>query len=322
MNILITGAAGFIGYHCSKKILESKNQFKVYGIDNLNSYYDVNLKKNRLKILKNYKNFNFTKIDISNNQKLEKLFKSLRISVVINLAASAGVRYSLNHPEKYLKDNINGFFNILTLSNKYKIKHLIFASSSSVYGNSSKFPLSESNETSKPLSFYAASKKCNEVMAHSFSNINKLACTGLRFFTVYGEYGRPDMALYKFSNNIMKNKKVDLFNRGNHIRDFTYIDDVVDQIILLINKPSKNKIPYEIFNIASSKPIKLKKYINLIELSLQKKAKFKLLKKQPGDVVKTFASTKNIQSKTGKIKVTNLKIGIERYIKWFKKYYF
>ena len=299
-----------------------KKKYNIYGLDNLNSYYDVKLKKDRLKILNKYSNFNFNKIDITNKNKIEKIFKNKKINIVINLAASAGVRYSLKNPETYLKNNINGFFNILELSVKYKIKHLLYASSSSVYGDSKKFPLHEETDTSKPLSFYAASKKCNEVMAYSFANINNLPTSGLRFFTVYGEYGRPDMALYKFATRIVENKKIDLYNKGNHIRDFTYIDDVINQIIKLINKPSRKKIPYEIYNIASSKPIALKKYIKLIELNLDKKSKYKLLKKQPGDVYKTYASTKKIKRITNQNKVTKLQIGIERYIKWFKKYYF
>tara|TARA_B100001029_G_C15012963_1_gene425409 strand:- start:271 stop:1242 length:972 start_codon:yes stop_codon:yes gene_type:complete len=322
MNILITGVAGFIGYHCALGLIKLKKKYNIYGLDNLNSYYDVKLKKDRLKILNKYSNFNFNKIDITNKNKIEKIFKNKKINIVINLAASAGVRYSLKNPETYLKNNINGFFNILELSVKYKIKHLLYASSSSVYGDSKKFPLHEETDTSKPLSFYAASKKCNEVMAYSFANINNLPTSGLRFFTVYGEYGRPDMALYKFATRIVENKKIDLYNKGNHIRDFTYIDDVINQIIKLINKPSRKKIPYEIYNIASSKPIALKKYIKLIELNLDKKSKYKLLKKQPGDVYKTYASTKKIKRITNQNKVTKLQIGIERYIKWFKKYYF
>ena len=322
MNILITGAAGFIGFHCVKKLLNNKNNYNVIGIDNINNYYDSNLKKDRLKILKKSSKFKFYKLDICDNKKIEKLFKQNKFSIVINLAASAGVRYSLKNPEPYFKNNINGFFNILNLSVKYKINHLLFASSSSVYGNSNIFPLKEDNETSKPLSFYAASKKCNEVMAYSYSNIYKISCTGLRFFTVYGEYGRPDMALFKFSNNIMLNKKIELFNKGNHVRDFTYINDVVDQIYKLLKKPSKKTIPYQIFNIASSNPVSLKKYVKYIELGLNKKGRYKLLNMQPGDVEKTFADTARVRSITKLNNVSNLKKGIDSYIKWFKKYYF
>ena len=322
MNILITGVAGFIGFHSVKKLLSIENNFKVIGIDNLNNYYDTKLKKDRLKILQKYTKFKFFKIDICDHKKIEKVFKNQKIKIVINLAASAGVRYSLTNPEPYFKNNFNGFFNVLNLCVKYKINHLIFASSSSVYGNSNKFPLKEDSETSKPLSFYAASKKCNEVMAYSYSNIYKLSCTGLRFFTVYGEYGRPDMALFKFSNNILLNKEIELYNKGNHIRDFTYIDDVVNQIYRLINKPSKKIIPFQIFNIASSNPIELKKYVQLIESALNKKAKYKLLKMQPGDVKKTFASTTKVRGVTKLNNVSNLKKGIDSYIKWFKKYYF
>ena len=322
MNILITGVAGFIGFHCVKKLLNTKNNYNLIGVDNLNNYYDAQLKKDRLKILKQFPKFNFYKLDICDNKRIEKLFKKHKIHIVINLAASAGVRYSLTNPEPYFNNNISGFFNILNLCVKYKINHLLFASSSSVYGNSNKFPLKEDDETSKPLSFYAASKKCNEVMAYSYSNIYNLSCTGLRFFTVYGEFGRPDMALFKFSNNIMLNKKIELFNKGKHVRDFTYINDVVDQIYKLIKKPSKKNIPYQIYNIASSNPVSLKQFVQFIESALKKRGRYKLLKMQPGDVEKTFASTDKVKYVTKLNNVSNLKKGIDSYIKWFKKYYF
>ena len=279
MRILVTGAAGFIGFHTTLTLLKNKKN-QLFGIDNISDYYDVNLKKNRIKILKNNKNFSFYKIDITNKKKLNNFFNKKKIDIVIHLAAQAGVRYSVENPDSYFDSNIEGFFNILKLSNLYKVKHFIFASSSSVYGDNINFPLKEDYDTSSPLSFYAASKKCNEIMAYSFSNIYKLPCTALRFFTVYGPYGRPDMALFKFVKSITEGKKIELYNGGNHTRDFTYIDDAVDQLVKLINKPPKTTKPFIALNIASSKPIKLIKYIKIIESNLKKKGKY-LFKEKP-----------------------------------------
>ena len=228
MKILITGCAGFIGYHLCKKLLKNNNI--VFGIDNLNNYYDLKLKKDRLKNLKN-KKFLFYKIDIKNKKKLLKFVKIKKIDVIYHLAAQAGVRYSIFNPETYFDNNLKGFFNILETCRENKIKHLIFASTSSVYGKKEKFPAKETDNTDQPLSFYAASKKCNEIMAYSYSKIYNLKCTGVRFFTVYGPYGRPDMALYKFTKSIINRKKVNLFNKGHHTRDFTYIDDVVHFLV-------------------------------------------------------------------------------------------
>ena len=233
-NILITGCAGFIGFHLSNTLIKS-NKYNVYGIDNLNNYYSKKLKNHRLNILKKNKNFfKFSKADISNKTKLSSIFKKHKFHIVINLAAQAGVRYSIENPETYYKSNINGFFNILNCSLEQKVSHLLFASTSSVYGNTNKFPITENFTTDKPLSFYAATKKCNEVMAYSYSNIYKMPITAMRFFTVYGPLGRPDMSLFKFTKLIKENKKIDLFNNGNHVRDFTYVDDIVDGIYSLI----------------------------------------------------------------------------------------
>lgn len=319
-NILITGCAGFIGFHLSKKLLENKN-FKVFGIDNLNNYYDVKLKKNRLKILKNIKKFKFEKLDIKNFKKIISNFKRNKYSVVINLAAQAGVLYSVKNPDTYLKNNIEGFFNILVASKNFKIKHLIFASTSSVYGPSRTFPHKETDNTDKPLSFYAATKKCNEVMAHSFSNIYKLPCTGLRFFSVYGPMGRPDMALFKFTKSIIQNKYINLNNNGNHIRDFTYIEDVVLGIIKLIKKPPSSNIPFEIFNIGNSNPIRLKFFLKEIENYLGIKAKIKLRDLQLGDIYKTHASIKKLKNKIGYQAFTNAKTGIKKFVDWYKFYF-
>ena len=319
MSILVTGAAGFIGYHLIEKIL-NKNK-KVIGIDNINTYYDINLKKDRVKNLKKNKKFSFYKVDLSNYKKINNIVKKNNIKILIHLAAQAGVRYSITNPRSYFNSNLEGFFNILEVSRDNKIKHLIYASTSSVYGDSKKFPLNENDRTDKPLSFYAATKKSNEVMAHSYSYIYKLPCTGVRFFTVYGPFGRPDMALFKFTKNIINNHTIELFNNGNHFRDFTYVDDIVDGIYLLINKKSKKTIPYEIFNIGNGTPKKLIDYLKHIEKNLKKISKTKRLPLQVGDVVKTHSNINKLKKYTGYKPKTNIKIGIEKFIEWYKDYY-
>ena len=316
MNILVTGCAGFIGFHVSKKLL--KKNISVYGIDNINSYYSLKIKYSRLQILKKNKNFKFEKLDITNLKNLKNFFYKNKIEYVIHLAAQAGVRYSIKNPSTYTKNNLLGFFNVLDCSRIYKIKHFIFASTSSVYGASTRFPLKEENDTDKPLSFYAATKKSNEIMAYSYSNIYKFSCTGLRFFTVYGPYGRPDMSLFKFVKNIINNKSIDLYNFGDHIRDFTYIDDIVIRIEKLILKPPSKNIPYQIFNIGGSNPKTLKYFVKIIEKHLQKKAKINLMKMQPGDVHKTHSSINKIDKYIGKFKPTPLDKGIVLFIKWYK----
>ena len=320
MAILITGCSGFIGFHLTLEILKKK-KITIIGIDNLNEYYDVNLKKNRLKIIQKYDNFIFYKKDISNFSHLKKIFKKHKVDVVINLAAQAGVRYSITNPDEYLKSNIIGFNNILNLSKEFKIKHLIFASTSSVYGDNKNFPLQESFSTEKPLSFYAASKKSNEVMAYSYSNIFKLPITCLRFFTVYGPFGRPDMALHLFTEAIMKNKPVKLFSKGNHIRDFTYVEDVVKSIVPLIKKPPAGQLPYVTFNICNGYPKKLSYFLEIIEKYLSRKSKKILLPPQKGDVYKTHGSNKLIINKTNYKINTSIEEGIKKFINWYKEYY-
>ncbi len=317
MKILVTGAAGFIGYHLSKSLLLNKKN-EIIGIDNLNSYYDVTLKKQRLLILKKQKNFKFHKVDLINSTSLNNIFNKYKIKYVINLAAQAGVRYSIESPDKYFDSNIKGFFNLINISRNHKVKHFLYASTSSVYGNQENFPLKENYNTDKPLSFYAASKKCNEVIAYSYSNIYQLPTTGLRFFTVYGPFGRPDMALYKFANLLKKNNKIKLFNRGNHDRDFTFVDDIVEGISKIVNRPSKSDVPYEIFNIGGNKSYKLKYFISLIEKSIGKKAKFLMLPLQKGDVRKTQASTKKIDKLINKKKYITLENGIKKFFEWYK----
>ena len=319
MNILITGSAGFIGYHLALKILKTKSN--VIGIDNVNNYYDTNIKKNRIKKLRQYKKFFFYKIDLSEYKQLNNIIKKNNINIIIHLAAQAGVRYSIDQPRAYFKSNLEGFFNVLEVSRHNKIKHLIYASTSSVYGDSKKFPLNEKNTTDFPLSFYAATKKSNEVMAHSYSYIYKLPCTGVRFFTVYGPFGRPDMALFKFTKNIINNKSIELYNHGNHLRDFTYVDDIVDGIYLLIKKQSKKTIPYEIFNIGNGNPKKLLDYLKYIEKNLNKTSKIKNLPLQIGDIIKTHSNINKIKKYTGYKPKTGIKTGIGKFIEWYKDYY-
>ena len=321
MKILVTGCAGFIGYHLSLKILKESNHV-LHGIDNLNNYYDLDLKKKRIKLLKNLKKkFIFSKIDIYNESKIDNLFKLKKFDCVINLAAQAGVRYSLKNPKTYLDNNINGFFNILNFSKEKKVKNLIFASTSSVYGNAKKFPLKESYDTSSPIQMYAATKKTNELMAHAYSHLYKMKITGLRFFTVYGPWGRPDMALSIFTKSIIEKKAIKLFNYGNHTRDFTYVDDIVSGIIKLIYKKNNSKSKFKIFNLGNNKPITLKKYIWLIEKNLKIKAKKKYLPLQAGDVEKTHSNTNLLKKEINFIPKTKPEKGIFNFIKWYLEYY-
>lgn len=320
MKILITGCAGFIGFHLSQLFLSQKN-INVFGIDNLNHYYDVSLKKDRLKILKDNKKFIFKKIDLIEEQKLDRVFKKNKFDIVINLAAQAGVRNSIINPKDYLESNLIGFFNIINLSRIHKIKHFIFASTSSVYGDSTNFPLKENDDTDKPLSFYAATKKSNEVIAYSYSKIYDLPTTGLRFFTVYGPYGRPDMSLFKFVKSIKNNKNIELFNFGKHLRDFTYVDDVTKSILKILKKKSKNNIPHQILNIGSNNPIKLKFFLKTIEKYLNKKAKIKYLPLQKGDVYKTHANIRKLQKISNFTPKTSVESGVKNFVDWFESYY-
>ena len=320
MKILITGAAGFIGSNLCIKLVENK-KFKIVGIDNLNSYYDVKLKKDRIKeIVKNSKkNFNFFKIDITNEKELLSLFKKYKFNIVINLAAQAGVRYSLKNPREYVKTNINGFYNVLEFSKKFKIEHLIYASTSSVYGKNDFKKLKETHNTDRPLQLYAATKKSNELMSHAYSHLFDLKTTGLRFFTVYGEWGRPDMALFIFVKNILNRKNIDVFNKGNHFRDFTYVGDVVKSISLLISKkPKKN---FNIYNIGNSKPIGLIKFISLIEQKLNKKSIKDYKPIQKGDVFATNSNANNLYNFIKYKPKTKINDGIASFINWFRNYY-
>ena len=317
-NYLITGSAGFIGFHLSKKLLSEG--FNVIGIDNLNNYYDQKIKQDRNKILKKYKNYKFNKIDIKDYKKLDRIFKKKSIYGVVNLAAQAGVRYSLKNPKSYIENNINGFFNILELSKKYKVKKFVYASTSSVYGLQKKFPLKENFNTDNPIQLYAATKKSNELMATSYSHLYKMDTVGLRFFTVYGPWGRPDMALFKFTKNIIKGKPIEVFNKGKHQRDFTYVDDIVDGIFnIIINK--KSKFGAKIFNIGNGKKVKLIKYIQLIEKNLNRKSKKKFLPLQKGDVIKTHSDTKLIKKHYNYKSKTEVSYGVKKFIEWYISYF-
>ena len=339
MSILVTGCSGFIGFHTVIALL--KKGEKVVGIDNLNAYYEKRLKFSRNQYILNFikknnlKNkYKFYKLDISNNKRLEKIFKKHHFKKVIHLAAQAGVRYSLKNPFLYIQSNLVGFGNILENSRKYNIKHLVYASSSSVYGEREKKPLSEKNSVDHPIQLYAATKRSNELMAHSYSHLFNLATTGIRFFTAYGPWGRPDMALYKFTKNIMKKKNINVFNKGQHSRDFTYIDDTVDGILkclykipkrnnnLRLNKdPSVSAAPFRVINIGKGKPTKLTNYIKIIESNLGRKAKKKFLGKQMGDVKDTWANV----SKANKILKYKAKTspdeGVKKFVEWYKQYY-
>jgi UDP-glucuronate 4-epimerase len=333
MKIIVTGTAGFIGFHLSNKLLTLNH--KVYGIDNLNNYYDVSLKKKRLLLLKKKKNFLFFKIDISNKKKLEKIFQKTKPDIVINLAAQAGVRYSLLNPQAYVDSNITGFLNILENSKNFKIKHLIYASTSSVYGANKKLPHKEIYNTDHPLSIYAATKKSNELMAHCYSHLYNLPTTGLRFFTVYGPYGRPDMSLFLFVKAIYENQKINVFNKGQMYRDFTYVDDIVTGISKLLNKsPKKNQkynhykpkpcnssAPYQILNIGNGKKIYLMDFIKEIEKNFKKISKKNLLKMQPGDVRETLSNTNKIYKLCGYKSKTDVPNGVKKFINWYAGYF-
>lgn len=335
MKTLITGVAGFIGFHTALKLLK-KNK-KVIGVDNINNFYNQKLKKDRIKILNKFpkENFLFIKKDISNQTEMRKIFEINRFDVVINLAAQAGVRYSLKNPRAYLKSNLVGFFNIIDLCKEFKIKRLVYASTSSVYGNNINTPFKESDTADHPIQFYAATKRSNELIAHAYSSLFGIETVGLRFFTVYGPWGRPDMALYKFATNIIKKKEIEVFNYGNHIRDFTYIDDIVNGIILATNskrifklkkvskenfKPNTSNCKFKVFNIGSGNQTSLIKYINIIESEIKIKSKKKYLSLQKGDIKKTLANINDLK-KLGYKPKTTPEIGIKKFINWYKGYY-
>jgi len=318
-KILITGAAGFIGFHLSEYL--AKKGMLVTGIDTINAYYDVNLKLDRLQQLKGLSNFKFHTISICDKDALDDLFKVEKFDFVINLAAQAGVRYSIEKPYKYIDSNLIGFINILEACRNFPVKHLIYASSSSVYGNSDQIPFSIEQKTDKPVSLYAATKKANELMAHSYANLYKIPVTGLRFFTVYGPWGRPDMAYFLFTKNIFEEKSIKVFNNGKMMRDFTYVDDITKAIGELINVIPEGETPASVFNIGNHNPVELGEFIETLEDLIGKKANKEYLPMQSGDVVKTYANTEALRKATNFNPNTPLKEGLEKFVSWYKEYY-
>ena len=332
-KILVTGAAGFIGFHVSKYLCERGD--KVVGLDNLNDYYDVSLKKARLIQLEPCSSFRFFKMDISNRVEVENLFEAEEFDCVVHLAAQAGVRYSIENPHAYADSNLVGFLNILEGCRHTSVQHLVYASSSSVYGANKKIPFSESDNVDHPISLYAATKKANEAMAHSYSHLYKIPTTGLRFFTVYGPWGRPDMSPILFANAISEGKPIKLFNYGKHSRDFTYIDDIVDGVVKSLDcvaksdkkwspmdpEPSSSRAPWRIYNIGNSTPVDLTQYINCIEKHMGKSSKKELLPLQPGDVEKTYADVSKLKESSCYIPNTPLDTGVRKFIDWYKTYY-
>ena len=332
-KILVTGSAGFIGFHVSKRLL--MDGYPVIGIDNLNDYYDVNLKKARLAHLEKNHHFRFIKMDISERQQMSALFEKEDPDTVVHLAAQAGVRYSLINPYAYLESNLAGFLNILEGCRHNKSKHLVFASSSSVYGANTQMPFSIHHNVDHPVSLYAATKKANELMAHTYASLYNLPCTGLRFFTVYGPWGRPDMALFLFTKAILEDKPIDVYNDGKMQRDFTYIDDIVEGIFRVIHKipepdpnwngnhpdPAMSFAPYKIYNIGNNKPVELLEFIMILEKQLGKKAKMNLLPIQPGDVPKTYADIDDLMKDVGFKPATSIEVGISHFVTWYREYY-
>lgn len=333
MTTLITGSAGFIGYHLAQKLLARGDE--IIGIDNLNDYYDVQLKQDRLDQLLPHPNFRFQKIDLADRTAIENLFKKNTITKVVNLAAQAGVRYSLQNPHAYIDSNILGFCNILEACRHHSIEHLVFASSSSVYGANKTYPFNESDNIDHPMALYAASKKANELMAHSYASLYDLPCTGLRFFTVYGPWGRPDMALFLFTDKIINNQPIDVYNHGNMVRDFTYVEDIVEGITRALDKPARananwngaqpdpatSYAPYKIYNIGNGNPEKLLDYIKAIETALGKKANMNMMPIQPGDVPKTSANITRLKEELGYTPKTGIKEGVKHFIDWYVSYY-
>lgn len=332
-KILITGSAGFIGFHLTQKA--SALGYDVVGIDNLNDYYDVSLKTSRLKILKSLSGFTFYEMDLSDRSAIEKLFSENSFTCVINLAAQAGVRYSLINPHAYLESNLHGFLNILEGCRHNRVGHLIYASSSSVYGANKKMPFSVHDNVDHPISLYAASKKANELMAHTYSSLYNLPTTGLRFFTVYGPYGRPDMALFLFTKAILEGKKIDVYNNGKMKRDFTYVGDIVEAISRLIPHvpkpdpewsglkpdPASSFAPYRVYNIGNNEPIELLKFIEVIEEKLGKKAIKNFMPLQDGDVPETYADVDDLMREVDFKPATRIEVGVGKFIDWYREYY-
>ena len=333
MTYLITGAAGFIGFHLSKRLLAQGKS--IVGVDNLSDYYDVNLKKTRLSELDRNSEFTFYKLDLADRGGVENLFSENKFDYVVNMAAQAGVRYSLTNPHAYIDSNIVGFLSILEGCRRNDVKHLVFASSSSVYGANTKMPFSVHHNVDHPVSLYAATKKSNELMAHTYSSLYSLPCTGIRFFTVYGPLGRPDMALFLFTRAILENKPIDVFNHGKMKRDFTYIDDIVEGVVRLIDKvpepdpdwcgddpdSATSYAPYRLYNIGNNNPVELMKFIGVLEDCLGKKAEKNFLPMQPGDVPETYADVDDLTEDAGFKPSTPIEEGIKKFVDWYREYY-
>ena len=333
MNILVTGSAGFIGSHLAQKLLEREDT--VIGIDNHNDYYDIKLKEDRLNQFIDNKNYSHYRCDIADKNEIEKIFKEHKPKKVINLATQAGVRYSIENPHSYIDSNIVGFTNILEACRHNKVSHLVYASSSSVYGANTKMPFSIHDNVDHPLSLYAASKKANELFAHTYSNLYQLPTTGLRFFTVYGPWGRPDMALFKFTKAILNNEPIQVFNYGNHKRDFTYVDDIVEGVIRVLDKPAEPNTewtgkapdsgssfaPWRVYNIGNNNPIELNDYISAIEDATGVIAKKEFLPLQPGDVPETYADISDLEEFFEYKPTTKVEDGIKNFVEWYKSYY-
>jgi UDP-glucuronate 4-epimerase len=333
MNILVTGAAGFIGSTLALRLLERGD--RVVGLDNLNDYYDVSLKNARLARLRAFNNFEFEKADIADRGHMASLFAERKFDAVMHLAAQAGVRYSIENPGAYIDANLVGFANVIEGARRAKIGHFVFASSSSVYGANAKLPFAEDDNIDHPVSLYAATKKANELMAHSYAHLYRLPCTGLRFFTVYGPWGRPDMALFKFTQGILAGEPIPVFNRGEMVRDFTYVDDIVEGVVRVIDRPaqadpawtaaaptpSSSNAPYRIYNIGNNQPVKLMRYIEVLEQCLGKKAKLDLLPLQAGDVPETIADVSRLAAAVGFKPSTSIETGVARFVEWYRSYY-
>ena len=333
MKVLVTGAAGFIGFHTARRLLQAGHE--VVGIDNLNDYYDPQLKRARLAVLEPVSGFRFVRLDIADTAGMQRLFEEERFVRVVHLAAQAGVRYSLENPRAYVQSNVAGFLEVLEGCRRFDVEHLVYASTSSVYGANARLPFSERDGVDHPLSLYAATKKANELMAHSYSSLYGLPTTGLRFFTVYGPWGRPDMALFLFTRRILAGEPINVFHGGRHRRDFTYVDDIVDGVLGTLDHvaqpdpvwdavapdPSASSAPYKIYNIGNSTPVSVMRYIEVLEQCLGRKAELNMLAQQPGDVLDTWADVEALARDVDYRPVTRLEEGVKHFVEWYREYH-
>jgi UDP-glucuronate 4-epimerase len=333
VKLLVTGAAGFIGFHTARRLLERGEE--VVGLDNLNAYYDPTLKSARLEILRRHPGFRFVQMDLADRPAMDELFRAGKFQRVVHLAAQAGVRYSITHPHTYVQSNVTGFLHVIEGCRHNAVEHLVYASTSSVYGANTRMPFTEQQNVDHPLTLYAATKKANELMAHSYSSLYGLPTTGLRFFTVYGPWGRPDMALFLFARNILAGTPIDVFNGGHHSRDFTYIDDIVQGVVAAVDKtpkpdpnwnsaapdPATSNAPYRIYNIGNQQPVELLRYIEVLERCLGRQAKKNLLPMQPGDLPDTWADVEALARDVGYRPSTDLETGVKRFVEWYLGYY-